>query len=385
MDQQAVEIPMGHRSTAIIIIGLAAGLLAAIAVMVRLRRRRALIEDQTTSASPPSGRVFEPIVLPPGSRVRRAEQGTLGEERILDEVVAGLERVPPLPRAVHVILRELDATGSCAGSVGEIVASEPVIGAALLRVVNSAALGVRRRILTVSQAVAYLGFASVRAVVMRLKLAQLMPGPARGDVEGLCYDGEALWLHSLAVAQVADHLAKRTKKADPDLASTLGLLHDIGKLAINSQFPEKVAELWEPAEDAAADESWLARERRIFGADHAAIGAFLAGRWKLPKELADAIRLHHIPRDGGLWGIDPMMRSAIQVVHIANQVVKYRHVYCQDMEIDIIDPAILLELGLPAELEQIFDERLDRVIEQATAMAGGSGPVEGRPMMRVTA
>src|SRR5437660_836656 len=83
-------------------------------------------------------------------------------------------------RAVHVILRDLDAAGSCAGSVGDIVASEPVIGAALLRVVNSAALGVRRRILTVSQAVAYLGFASVRAVVMRLKLAQLMPGPARG-------------------------------------------------------------------------------------------------------------------------------------------------------------------------------------------------------------
>ena len=79
---------------------------------------------------------------------------------------------------------------------------------------------------------------------MRLKLAQLMPAPQRAD-DGLCYDGEALWLHSLAVAQVADHLAKRTKKADPDLASTLGLLHDIGKLAINSQFPEKVAELWE--------------------------------------------------------------------------------------------------------------------------------------------
>src|SRR5439155_15905558 len=156
------------------------------------------------------GRVFEPIVLPPGSRVRRSEPGSLGEERILDDVIAGLERVPPLPRAVHVILRELDAAGSCAGSVGEIVGSEPVIGAALLRVVNSAALGVRRRILTVSQAVAYLGFASVRAVVMRLKRAQLMPGPARGD--GLCYDGEALWLHSLAVAQVADHLAKRTKK-----------------------------------------------------------------------------------------------------------------------------------------------------------------------------
>src|SRR5690242_685240 len=147
---------MGHRWLAIVIISLAAGLLAAIALMLRSRRRR--IRREAPADKGPSGTSFstvvlEPLVLPAGSRVRRAEQGTLGEERILDEVVAGLERVPPLPRAVHVILRELDAAGSCAGSVGEIVASEPVIGAALLRVVNSAALGVRRRILTVSQAV----------------------------------------------------------------------------------------------------------------------------------------------------------------------------------------------------------------------------------------
>src|SRR5438046_518281 len=121
MDHKAVERSMGHKWLAILIISLAAGLLAAMALMLRLRRRRIRREasaDKGASGMSSSSVVLEPLVLPPGSRVRRAEQGTLGEERILDEVIAGLERVPPLPRAVHVILRELDAAGSCAGSVG---------------------------------------------------------------------------------------------------------------------------------------------------------------------------------------------------------------------------------------------------------------------------
>jgi putative nucleotidyltransferase with HDIG domain len=255
--------------------------------------------------------------------------------------------------------------------VGEIVASDPVIGAVLLRVVNSAAAGLRQRVLTVSQAVAYVGFSNVRAIVMRLKLANLFPARAGAAAVELCYDTEALWVHSMAVAQTADYLAKRTRKADPDLASTLGLLHDIGKLAINSQFPHRVAELWEPRSvDAPADESWLARERRVFGADHAVMGAYLAARWNLPSELSEAIRVHHTPGDSSIG--DEAVRRAVRVVHVANQLVKYRHVYCADMEIDVLPASLLAHLGLPVEIEQIFDDRLVRVIETATAMAKGA-------------
>src|SRR5205085_7706773 len=125
---------------------------------------------------------------------------------------------------------------------------------------------------------------------------------------------------------------------------TLGLLHDIGKLAINSQSPTKVAQLWRPAGlvgggIGTGGESWLARERRLFGADHAFMGAFLAARWQLPDDLADAIRLHHLPPEVSLDTLVEPIRRAVEVVHVANQLVKYRHVYCADMEIDTIDPA----------------------------------------------
>jgi hypothetical protein len=54
---------------------------------------------------------------------------------------------------------------------------------------------------------------------------------------------------------------------------------------------------------------------------------------------------------------------------VANQLVKYRHCYCADMEIDTLDPAMLSDLGLPTDMEQIFDEKIERAIAAAAVMA----------------
>ena len=345
---------------------------------------------------------FERLAMPEGSRIRpimsepeapvtcasgEATPADVAPE-LSDEIIRGLEQVPPLPKAVQAVMRELDSAAASAKSVGEIVASDPVVGAVVLRVVNSAATGLRRRVLSVQEAVAYLGFAQVRTLIMKLKVSQLFRAPA---AEAQCYDMDSLWQHSMAVAQVADRVARRTGKADPDLASTLGLLHDIGKLAINCQFPQKVAQLWRPmglvgGSVGATGESWLARERRLFGADHAFMGGFLAARWMLPEEITDGIRLHHPSSEAALLGVSEAVRKAVQIVHVANQLVKYRHCYCADMEIDMLDPAMLSDLNLPAEMEQMFDETIERAIAAASAMARSSATgVERGSGMRASA
>jgi hypothetical protein len=69
--------------------------------------------------------------------------------------------------------------------------------------------------------------------------------------------------------------------------------------------------------------------------------------------------------------IEPVWR-AVQVVHVANQLVKYRHVYCADMEIDPLLPELLSALGLPGQIEQIFDEKIERAIAAAAVLAKGT-------------
>jgi len=352
------------------------------------------VEDGGAQTAAIMTQEFKRLTPPEGSRIRptdAASETPAGDEgpALSEDVVRGLEQIPPLPKAVQAVLRELDSAGASAKSVAEIVASDPVVGAVVLRVVNSAATGLRRRVLTVQEAVAFLGFAQVRTLIMKLKVSQLFRAPAAGT---MCYDLDSLWQHSMAVAQVADRLARRTGKADPDLASTLGLLHDIGKLAINCQFPQKVAQLWRPMglvgfSVGPSGESWLARERGLFGADHAFMGGFLAARWMLPEEITDGIRLHHpsSSSEAALHAVAEPVRRAVQVVHVANQLVKYRHCYCADMEIDALDPAMLSDLNLPAEIEQIFDEPIERSIAAAMAVARSSSATEGAGGLRASA
>jgi HD-like signal output (HDOD) protein len=135
----------------------------------------------------------------------------------------------------------------------------------------------------------------------------------------------------------------------------------------------------------ASGESWLARERRLFGADHAFMGGFLAARWMLPEEITDGIRLHH-PSSTDHAALDAVaepLRRAVQIVHVANQLVKYRHCYCADMEIDTLEPQMLRELNLPIEMEKIMDEKIERAIATAAVMAKPAPPES--PGMRISA
>ena len=311
--------------------------------------------------------------VPAGSHVRAAAAETPVAQSIMADVLRGLNEIPPPPGALLQIVRELENVASSAKSVAEIVSNEPVLTATLLRVVNSAAFGLRREIVTPQEAVAFLGFSAVRSLFLRIKLGQLFKPPRSG---GRCYNVEQLWAHSIVVSQTAEHIAKRSKRADPSVAATIGLLHDIGKVAINSQFPHLVHKLWEPppvdpscpGAIVPADESLLARERRLFGADHAFIGSFLAAKWELPAELVEAIRMHHVPRDQAAAMPEPL-RRATYAVHIANQLAKYCQVYCDDMEIDILDPAVTTELGLPNDLDQLLDEATRKVIHRGSMLS----------------
>ena len=176
----------------------------------------------------------------------------------------GLSEIPPLPHVVRELLRELSDPASNARSVAAIATSDAALAASLLRTVNSAAFGLRRKITSVAEAVSLLGYSLVRSLVIRMRLQLLVP--ARGGQQA--DDAEDLWVHSLAVAYAAEALSQRTQGLDKGFISTLGLLHDIGKLAINSYFPTSAQQV-RPRSPDRPDESFLDRERRILGADHA--------------------------------------------------------------------------------------------------------------------
>ncbi len=279
----------------------------------------------------------------------------------------GLGEVPPLPHVLRELLRELSDPQSSSRTVARIAASDPALAASLIRTVNSAAMGKRGHITSVSGAVSFLGYNAVRGIVIRMRLERILP--TRPGQAG--YDQEDLWVHSMAVAHAAECLAERRPDVDRGFISTLGLLHDIGKLAINSYFPRAAAQLVEPG--TIHDESLLDRERRILGADHAEIGALLAEHWKLPGDLVEAIRHHHAPQSAPA-SLPGEIRTAAILVHLANQLAKYCYVHSQDMEIDIIPDDLFRSVNLAGPLTRLLSNRMRQAISRAIFFADESSP-----------
>lgn len=287
---------------------------------------------------------------------------TLGQSEELNRL---LKTIRPLPQGATKVLQELNSPDASAATVADAIECEPVMAASVLRIANSTAMGLQREITSVSEAVVYLGFSTTKSLLLRFSMDSLLPKSRPGHG----YDGGKLWVHAMAVAQVAEEVALRAGRTDPSLALTAGLLHDIGKHAINSKFKDALDELWSPTAD--PNEGILNRERRLFNADHAIIGGALATEWKLPQDLIDIIRLHHAPY-GQLIDLQPQTRRALLCVHIANQLVKCCHGYCDEMEIDDIPDEMTSELDLPDWTHLLDDGRIRFIIDRVIMLNGGT-------------
>jgi putative nucleotidyltransferase with HDIG domain len=103
---------------------------------------------------------------------------------------------------------------------------------------------------------------------------------------------QALWNHSLDVAECAANIASRSGVADREEAFLAGLMHDIGELVIlNLPTPslacrERLTRSGCPG---------VVVERVILSESHAAIGARLPRKWRFAESIAECVENHHTP------------------------------------------------------------------------------------------
>ena len=327
------------------------------------------------------------VVAPGGYRIRVPKPDALSGKvgQMLPAVRQGLELVPPLPHVVAQLLREVQDQHATAASVANIAAHDPSLAAGLLRTVNSAAFGLTRKVTAVSDAVSYIGFNSVKAMVLRLQLDNTLGVAALAGDPETAADVEDVWVHSLIVSYIADSLAERVADVDRGFAATLGLLHDLGKLVVLSKFPDEVARL--RAAPPLANEGQMDREARVLGVDHAALGANLAGRWGLPGDLVRAIRWHHQPQRAFEPADPKPLRQAVALVQVANQLAKYLYVYQDHTELDTIAPVTFDLLGLGRDLPALLTPTVREAASKAILFADDGTrrpPTAVRRFLRLT-
>lgn len=243
--------------------------------------RNSRIAHQVMSAATPVGAIASTC-----DRVISVRQ-IMGDEAVR-AVVAGAPDLAAPPELWLQLSQVLEDPNSTASDVAAVVASDPVIAAHVLRLANSAFFGLSRNVTQLRDAVALLGFTTIRAMVLE-STAQRAVGIGMPELKRA-----AIRDHCMATARVARSIAGSAITADAFMA---GLLMDIGTIVLASVRPEEMRQAIDLAE--AKLIPLFQAEQEIFGFTHAAVSAALLGMWGMPYTVLDAVAHHHDRPDLG--------------------------------------------------------------------------------------
>lgn len=207
--------------------------------------------------------------------------------QLLEQVLAS-PRLPTLPRiAMEVVelCRDEDAT---VNDLAKLISGDPALVMKLLQTVNTSGFGLGRSVGTVEEATKMLGLKAIQTLALAFCLANSMT-----DQCGDAFDMEVYWRRCVYSASASQEVARKTKCIDPQEAFVLGLLQDIGVLAMAMTIGRPYLQITKVA---GKNHSALDRfERSNLAVSHAVVGAMLAHRWKLGSTLVNAIRYHQEP------------------------------------------------------------------------------------------
>jgi putative nucleotidyltransferase with HDIG domain len=168
-----------------------------------------------------------------------------------------------------------------------------------------------------------------------------------------------MWVHSLSVGVGSQLIAEKTGVTDPDLAFTAGILHDLGKVALNVWLENKVYAMARLAE--IEEMSFEKIERKVLGFDHQDVGAYMAEGWNLPPPLVETIRSHHRPLENREFP------ELVYCVHTADHLSRQMGLGIggDSMSYDF-EESVLFALNMThSEMEALADEMLARYEKKA--------------------
>jgi putative nucleotidyltransferase with HDIG domain len=224
---------------------------------------------------------------------------------VLRDRIENINALPTIPRVLKKLLGVIENPRISLNEISNFISGDPALTTKVLKMVNSPIYGFPGRISSVNQAVILLGLTVVKGLLLGVSVFELMQKTMIG-----------LWEHSLGTAIVSRLIAKRKGLKEPDEISVEGLLHDIGKVLLVLQYPEE----YEKAMNDSDKNSCIIyeSEKTYFTTTHASVGAWMAQKWRFPRNLIDVIEYHHKPHLSKSAPVDAA------IVHLADILVRAR-------------------------------------------------------------
>ena len=253
-------------------------------------------------------------------------------ERIVLERIASnrliLPAMPTVPQRCLEILRDPDF--NVRKLVKELEA-EPVLALLVTRAANSASHGRGGASQALDQAVLRLGARPLKTLITEYAVHEIFDSSNRQIKEA----NRKVWEHSLVVALLARDIAALVGNVEPDACYLAGLLHDIGKPVLAAMLLEVDRKLGRSTPGWIDVSAWTQVVERY----HRKVGTAVAGEWKLPEQIAAAIRDCSDYDSGD-------RQSIANVVRLANALAKREGYTTGPIDADDVEAMIMVGMSM---------------------------------------
>lgn len=235
------------------------------------------VPDIVLSAAGCDGRVRDPSAIQVESQEeeqRRQVESDLSFQLYRD-LKGDKSILPTLPDLALRIRRAIDDDSSDARDVARLVEADPAMAAKLLKAANSAMYAGLGAVESCSAAVVRLGMQTTKRLVMGFAMKDVFKSKDPAAQRRM----HVLWKHSSQVAALCFVLAREVKGLSPEEALLIGLVHDVGAIAILN-YVDRFPTL---AEDEEELETTITRMR-------GELGAMILREWKFTPTLIAGAR-----------------------------------------------------------------------------------------------
>jgi len=236
-----------------------------------------------------------------GGRDQDAEEAA---SKSLAATAARIVGAKPFPVAAKRLEELTRTTTARIEQVVMVLESDPALSARLLRLVNSAGYGLKVRCTSVRHAAVLVGTRRLNQVATTAAILDLFESSNTLAAE--------LLEHAAIVGSLCRYLAVHLGLPHDELF-TCGFLHDIGKIMLldteREVYPGLLREFGGNAD------SVHEQERRVFGFDHATLGAHVLTAWNIPEPVPKVIAWHHQPARALQ---DSLLSAMVQTLRLAD-------------------------------------------------------------------
>ena len=269
----------------------------------------------------------------------------------MKKLFSQVHNIPQISEVIRVLINQLNDPDIDLKEIARNVEKEQLISVKVLRLVNSASFGLRKKISSIEEAVVLLGMGRLKTLVVASGIVSSV-----SKIEN--FDINQFWIESFSTATYAKWLANESQ-CNTDIAFTAGLLSGLGTILIHLGREKESLEI---DQQVGEGQPRAFVEKMRLGYTSQDVSAELCKLWKFSDDLIIPVTQCNEPLLA-----DPVSKISC-IVFVARLISFYKIKQLTEDEILVLIPSeIIDQLALP---EDFFKEKLAELLALESGLEG---------------